>query len=73
MPTPDDREQLYRIDRIIRASGMAPLSPQELQQLYQQMQSQGVTNPMAMFGEAGLINDSSGEGTQRVRNQLGIR
>lgn len=73
MPTPQDREKLFQIDRQLQEAGMAPLTPQELQKLYQQMQSQGVTNPMALLSEGGLINDASGEGTQRIRSQLGIR
>lgn len=30
-------EQLYRVDRLVQASGMRPLSAEELRQLYQQM------------------------------------
>ena len=72
MPTPQDREKLFQIDRQLQEAGMAPLTPQELQKLYQQMQQQGVTNPMQMFAEGGLIADRSGQGTQRIRSQSGM-
>lgn len=69
MPNPEANERLYRLNRALKASGMGKLTDEELDDLYKQMQQAGVRDP-AQFQEGGLISDSSGEATRRMRGGM---
>lgn len=62
---PINEEKLYRLDRLLRASGMAPLTASELRELVQRMEEQGVTpSQLVSSVEGGFI-------TPTRRNILG--
>ena len=77
-------DRLYKMDRTMQQVFGTPMSPDELKQAHGKLKAAPAPKPMAdplltppkgmdFAVEGGLMNDASGDATQRVRQQWGIK